>query len=450
MASRSTLTTPMASVSVSSTRVAAPVARDRYQSAIRPRRLDRRPAAGPDDGPVAVHQAGGQASRGQPRRGLGAEDDRGRARRVRPDAARRRDADRPPDDRVPDDQCADRRCDGAPRRRGAIGVAWCSRWPGRLPPARTVASGAASRWPSAIPTGQPPGGGASGGGDVAAEADQHAVGRDGGGGRRPRDRRPAPWRSRRGPGARRAAAAPASARGPGGRIRQPGVGDARTRRGVRREVTEVAVVAGGDHRGPDRGVDEPARLPRGLQRHGDGLHEQRPDERRAAVRRVQPAQLGVIAKAAARPVDRDQLALDRATRAGKRGGVGRPTTTALEPSASQVAVAGLMSRPRPPRAVAGSPPEPAPEPTARRRPRYEARSGPVRSPAASRSRCPLRRRGPHGERGEAQRQADRADGREPVERRQPTQGGIAGLDGMSRGRHGRSIGSGRVRGLSPR
>ena len=88
----------------------------------------------------------------------------------------------------------------------------------------------------------------------------------------------------------------------------------RPRRGP--DGVEVAVVAGEDQRPADRRVDVTIGQARRAQRREDGLDQERTDNDGAATGGVDAGDLAVVTKAAARAVDRVELALDG--RAGRR------------------------------------------------------------------------------------------------------------------------------------
>src|SRR5437763_685089 len=82
----------------------------------------------------------------------------------------------------------------------------------------------------------------------------------------------------------------------------------------RRQRGEVTVVAGDDERLADRRVDGAVGDAGGAQRRAQRRREERGDRRRGAPGTVDCAQLAVVAEAAARAVDRRELALDGGAR----------------------------------------------------------------------------------------------------------------------------------------
>ena len=219
--------------------------------------------------PLGVDQPRGQAERLEPPRRGRAAHDRGGARRVGVDARGRGDADGPPRPARPARRWPGRRCGGRPRRRVASGAPWCSTWPAPPPidgHALAVGLGPA-RWSS-----------------VTRDRPSRRPGRAGRRRRRHRGRRA--WASRRPrrcaraarSAARALAVAPRSSRHP--RVirstprrassvtpRQPAAGIPRTSSAASAsDRREVAVVAQGDERRGDRGVDRAIGLLRGPQR----------------------------------------------------------------------------------------------------------------------------------------------------------------------------------------
>ena len=83
----------------------------------------------------------------------------------------------------------------------------------------------------------------------------------------------------------------------------PAAGPAKPDRTAGADRREVAVVSGGAHRGADRRVQIAVGQPGGAQGAAGGADEQPADAHRGPAGGVEPAQLGVVAEAAAGAVD---------------------------------------------------------------------------------------------------------------------------------------------------
>ena len=293
---RATSATPSASAAVSRISAAAPVPRERYQSAEAARITPalRRPARDPDHCAVLRAQPRRQPALGEPAGGGRAEHDRRRAGDVGVDAGRRGHRDRPPrrgrgragrrvDDVVPAGPAAHRR---ARRGQPAAGDLHRLAGPppsrgGRRPRARASRAGAGPAR-----------------GEVAAEVDQHAAARRRGG--RPRG-------AIGGERLRRGAQVERHARGhpdrPVARPAGPRATPAPAPRPAARAAAarEVAVVPRGDDGSADGRVDRPAGQPGRPQRGRHRLRQQRAHAHRPPGRAVEPRELAVGAEAGCTP-----------------------------------------------------------------------------------------------------------------------------------------------------